>query len=85
MLRFTWLEMASLTIWMRIYMHPLATTTPWHAQWAAGKMLLIDFHGQTAHAGVCPWEGRSALHAAELFAHGVALMREHLEVLHPML
>ena len=42
-------------------------------------MLLIDFEGKTAHAGGVPWEGRSALHAAELFAHGIALMREDLE------
>ena len=26
-----------------------------------------------------PWLGRSAVHAAELFAHGVNLMREHVE------
>jgi aminobenzoyl-glutamate utilization protein B len=62
-----------------IHMHPMGATTPWHAKCAAVKMLLINFHDQTAHAGVCPWAGRTALHAAELFAHGIALMREHLE------
>jgi aminobenzoyl-glutamate utilization protein B len=42
-------------------------------------MLKIEFMGKTSHAGAAPWMGRSALHAAELFAHGIALMREHLE------
>ena len=62
-----------------LHWHPLSVTTPWHARCAAVNMLLIDFIGKTAHAGAVPWEGRSALHAAELFAHGIALMREHLE------
>jgi aminobenzoyl-glutamate utilization protein B len=38
----------------------------------------IIFRGRTAHAGNSPWEGRSALKAAELFSHGVHLMREHI-------
>jgi aminobenzoyl-glutamate utilization protein B len=54
-------------------------TTLFHARSAAVSMLLIDFQGKTAHAGATPWQGRSALHAAELFASGIALMREHLE------
>ena len=62
-----------------LHWHPLSVTTPWHARCAAVNMLLIDFNGKTAHAGAVPWEGRSALHAAELFAHGIALMREHLD------
>lgn len=62
-----------------LHWHPLSVTTPWHARCAAVNMMLIDFEGKTAHAGAVPWEGRSALHAAELFAHGIALMREHLE------
>ena len=61
-----------------LHWHPLSVTTPWHAKCAAVDMLLIDFNGKPAHAGAVPWEGRSALHAAELFAHGIALMREHL-------
>lgn len=61
-----------------LHWHPFNTTTPWHFKCAAVNMLLIDFNGKTAHAGTVPWEGRSALHAAELFAHGIALMREHL-------
>ena len=61
-----------------LHWHPFNTTTPWHFKCAAVNMLLIDFNGKAAHAGTVPWEGRSALHAAELFAHGIALMREHL-------
>ena len=39
----------------------------------------IEFFGKSAHAGGGPWLGRSAVHAAELFAHGINLMREHVE------
>ena len=45
---------------------------------AANNYLEIEFFGKTAHAGVAPWEGRSALHAAELFVHALNLMREHV-------
>jgi aminobenzoyl-glutamate utilization protein B len=38
----------------------------------------IVFTGRTAHAGNEPWEGRSALKAAEMFGIGVQMMREHL-------
>ena len=38
----------------------------------------IVFRGRTAHAGNAPWEGRSALKAAEMFGIGVQMMREHL-------
>jgi aminobenzoyl-glutamate utilization protein B len=46
---------------------------------AATSQIQVEFFGKTAHAGFAPWEGRSALHALELFAHGVNLMREHVE------
>lgn len=39
----------------------------------------VRFYGMSAHAGNAPWEGRSALKAAELFGAGVQYMREHLE------
>jgi aminobenzoyl-glutamate utilization protein B len=38
----------------------------------------VIFRGRTAHAGNAPWEGRSALDAAELFGHAVNQMREHI-------
>ncbi len=59
----------------------------WHPAPVAGAGLLrlaatakarVVFHGRTAHAGFAPWEGRSALKAAELFGQGVQMMREHV-------
>jgi aminobenzoyl-glutamate utilization protein B len=41
--------------------------------------LMVEFHGRTAHAAFDPWNGRSALDAAELFTHGVNMMREHVK------
>jgi aminobenzoyl-glutamate utilization protein B len=41
--------------------------------------LIVDFKGQSAHAAADPWHGRSALDGAELFLHGVNLMREHIK------
>ena len=62
-----------------LHWHPAMVTTPWNSRSTAVNMLNIEFHGKSSHAGIAPWLGRSALHAAELFAHGIALMREHLE------
>jgi aminobenzoyl-glutamate utilization protein B len=38
----------------------------------------VEFRGKSAHAASDPWNGRSAVDAAELFTHGVNLMREHI-------
>ena len=46
---------------------------------AATNTIRIEFHGRTAHAGMEPWSGRSAVHGLELAAHGLNLMREHVE------
>jgi len=46
---------------------------------AAANAIRIAFHGKTAHAGMEPWSGRSALDGLELTAHGLNLMREHVE------
>lgn len=40
--------------------------------------LMVEFQGRNSHAASDPWNGRSALDAAELFTHGVNLMREHV-------
>jgi aminobenzoyl-glutamate utilization protein B len=40
---------------------------------------VVDFKGRAAHAAFDPWNGRSALDAAELFTHGLNLMREHVQ------
>lgn len=45
---------------------------------AATNKMMVKFHGKTAHAGNAPWEGRSALKAAELFGSSVQMMREHM-------
>lgn len=41
--------------------------------------LIVEFEGRAAHAAGDPWNGRSALDAAELFTHGINLMREHIK------
>lgn len=46
---------------------------------SANRKIRVSWKGRTAHAGNTPWDGRSALDAAELFTHGVNLMREHVE------
>ncbi len=45
---------------------------------AATNNIKVAFRGKTAHAGNAPWEGRSALKAAELFGIGIQFMREHI-------
>ena len=39
----------------------------------------VEFRGRSAHAASDPWNGRSAVDAAELFTHGIDLMREHIK------
>ena len=39
----------------------------------------ISFKGKSAHAALDPWDGRSALDAAELFTTGINFMREHVK------
>jgi aminobenzoyl-glutamate utilization protein B len=41
--------------------------------------LVVAFQGRASHAAFDPWNGRSALDAAELFTHGVNMMREHVK------
>ena len=41
--------------------------------------LIVEFEGDTAHAASDPWNGRSAVDAAELFTHGINMMREHVK------
>ena len=45
---------------------------------SATNMVKVMFHGRTAHAGNTPWDGRSALKAAELFGLSIQMMREHI-------
>jgi aminobenzoyl-glutamate utilization protein B len=62
-----------------LHWHPAPVAAVANARLASTNLIKIDFHGRTAHAGLEPWKGRSALHALELAAHGLNLMREHLE------
>jgi aminobenzoyl-glutamate utilization protein B len=58
--------------------HPAPIAIVGELRTAANNYLEVEFFGKTAHAGVAPWEGRSALHAAELFVHALNVMREHV-------
>lgn len=59
--------------------HPAPIAVTGAIATAANNGIRIKFHGRTAHAGVEPWQGRSALKAAELFGIGIQFMREHVE------
>jgi aminobenzoyl-glutamate utilization protein B len=58
--------------------HPAPIAATGAISTAANSAQKIRFFGRTAHAGVEPWSGRSALKAAELFGHGINMMREHI-------
>lgn len=62
-----------------LHWHPGPVAAVANVRLASANMMKIEFHGRTAHAGLEPWNGRSALDAMELAAHGLNLMREHLE------
>ncbi|NOS74808.1 MAG: amidohydrolase [Methyloglobulus sp.] len=62
-----------------LHCHPIDNAIVGNLRTAANNSMRVEFMGTTAHAGVSPWLGRSAVHAAELFAHSVNLMREHVE------
>lgn len=40
--------------------------------------LSVEFRGEASHAAYDPWNGHSALDAAELFTHALNLLREHV-------
>jgi aminobenzoyl-glutamate utilization protein B len=62
-----------------LHWHPGSDAAVSNIRSAATNSLRIEFFGKAAHAGGAPWLGRSAVHAAELCAHGINLMREHVE------
>ena len=61
-----------------LHNHPGMVNTVWNFHSAASIDLWIEWRGRTAHAGAAPWEGRSALHAAEIFLVAANMMREQL-------
>ena len=62
-----------------LHWHPGSDAAVSNHRSAATNSLRIEYFGKAAHAGAAPWLGRSAIHAAELCAHGINLMREHVE------
>jgi aminobenzoyl-glutamate utilization protein B len=62
-----------------LHWHPSSNAEVSNYRSAAINSMKIEFFGKAAHAGGSPWLGRSAVHAAELFSHGINLMREHVE------
>jgi aminobenzoyl-glutamate utilization protein B len=61
-----------------LHWHPIERSAVANVRTTATTRFTVKFQGTSAHAGVSPWLGRSALHAVELFVHGVNVMREHL-------
>ena len=61
-----------------LHWHPADVNTVWNINSTAASDFWFEWHGITAHAGAAPWDGRSALQAAQLFLHGVDMMREHI-------
>jgi aminobenzoyl-glutamate utilization protein B len=62
-----------------LHWHPWSIAGVLNMRLAAVNTVRLAFHGRTAHAGMEPWCGRSALDALELAAHAINLMREHIE------
>jgi len=58
--------------------HPAPLAGAGNVRMTASSKSKVMFRGRTAHAGNAPWEGRSALKAAELFGMGIQMMREHM-------
>jgi len=58
--------------------HPATAAAAGNMHLTAVRMAKLQFRGQTAHAGIEPWAGRSALDAAELATHAINMMREHV-------
>ncbi len=61
-----------------LHNHPAMVNTVWNFHSTAAIDLWVEWHGTTAHAGAMPWEGRSALHAAEIFLVAANMMREQM-------
>ncbi len=58
--------------------HPCPVNTVWNFHSTASMDLWVEWKGITAHAGATPWEGRSALHALEIFLVAANMMREQM-------
>jgi aminobenzoyl-glutamate utilization protein B len=61
-----------------LHHHPGPLNAALNFHTTAAMDLTIEWKGTTAHSGQAPWDGRSSVQAAELFLHGVNMMREHI-------
>jgi len=61
-----------------LHNHPSPLNTVWNFHATAAIDMVIEWHGKAAHAGATPWEGRSALHAMEVFLVAANMMREQM-------
>jgi aminobenzoyl-glutamate utilization protein B len=61
-----------------LHHHPGPINAALNFHTTAAMDLTIEWDGTTAHSGQAPWDGRSSVQAAELFLHGVNMMREHI-------
>jgi aminobenzoyl-glutamate utilization protein B len=61
-----------------LHNHPMMENAVWNFHSSAAMDLWVEWHGTTAHAAQTPWEGRSALHAAEIFLVAANMMREQM-------
>ena len=61
-----------------LHHHPGPVTAAWNFHTTAAMDLWLEWAGTTAHSGQSPWDGRSSVQAAQLFLHGVDMMREHI-------
>jgi aminobenzoyl-glutamate utilization protein B len=63
-----------------LYCHVSSRLSTWWGDHPGRSVVSVEylFEGEEAHAGVAPWEGRSALDAVELMNLGWNYRREHL-------
>lgn len=61
-----------------LHFHPFPNTTVINVRTTAYQSMYVEFKGTSSHSGVAPWLGRSALHAVEIFLHGINVMREQM-------
>jgi aminobenzoyl-glutamate utilization protein B len=58
--------------------HPSLETKVSNQSGQAMNNFEVEFYGQAAHSAADPWNGRSALDAAEMMNYGANMMREHI-------
>ena len=61
-----------------LHSHPAPINTVWNFHSTALVDLIVEWQGVTAHAAATPWEGRSAVHALEIFLVAANMMREQM-------